>query len=412
MAGSENYGTGLAKRILAAAQKGEAVPQQVQESAKRTYLGNGRPSDIGIMQEYMGERRSGARKLKRVAGGIRLLGHSIESVSREAAILSSGQKSPVDQARFVSTVLGEVERYTKTKVVKDVAVSAAEMLGKSPRMAARFMNAFRGALRLGGAAALVASAGVEIAEHYFASANQDGRARSRGIDVGQSLNIDPRARRAAEEAQRARYARDAGGIRKLYDYFFEGAKETEITEQTEQQLMLKAGARRHAKTLGVDVPGVLAREAKRKGKSVFELTDGERAQAIDEAMGARISSRQIHDESQVQAQLDREFGGFFQGALNLARDSRHIGSFGLLKSTDDLRRAREEELRTLFTGKTLEALDHRIKDRAEKLARWRAVGVYPDSMSPAQALAERRRQQFAQAGARSFRSRHQFHMSD
>lgn len=396
------YAESAARRIMAATVKGEdVVPFHVQEAAKRVQAGRGRPADTGVMAAYLGDRRSGARGVKKAAAGLRLLGSSLENLSRESTILGASGGGALDQARFVSTVLGEVERYSKSKLVKDSALKAAELLGQSPRLASNLLKGLGRVARLGGAAAMVASAGVEIAEHYFASNQQAARAQGRSLDVARALGVSPHRRREAQTNAAMRYDRNVKFPRQAYDYLFPGAREDAIEQETTKELQNVVKARTLARELGVRPDEVIAAEAQRRGVLVEDL----HPQTIAETLDAATSDARKRIREENRDQVDRALEVQLKG-----RETNRIGlrafTLGLSWLAEDYLFPEQERLRKKLEQEFDERTYKKIKEQESDAARRKAAGQFSESFTVAEVQQQRRQEEAAQAQARSFRSRH------
>lgn len=327
MASDKKFAQDLARSIMASAVKGQNVPMDVQNAAERVQLGAGTRADLAIMMKFRGLRRTGAGAIRGAVRGLRMFGQSVENISREASILEgrADKGTSVDRARFVQSILGEVEKYSKTKLVKELAKDFAVNIGRDGVAASRFMSMFRGALRLGGSVAMVGAAALEWWEARTHRDDSINAARGRNIDAYRSsyVSMDRKAEIHKEALKRYGYEGVLFGNARLDDVGDRAAAKY-AEEQTEEELKFIKARRDNAKLLGVDTGAVLAREAAKRGVSVQELTPRERAEIIDAAVDPRLNQRQYLYDEQTQRQLDYEFGTVLLPKTERQREQRRF----------------------------------------------------------------------------------------
>ena len=391
MAGkAKGLAASLARRTLAAAQSGQGVPRDVQDAARRVYGGVSGEGDLALLTKFWGVRRTGASAIKGAVRGLRMFGSSVENISREASILSAraDQGSPVDRARFVQAVLGEVEKYSKTKLVKELAKDFATNMGRDGIAATRFLTLFRGALRLGGAVATVGALGLEWWESSTHRNDAVNAARGRNIDAYRTSFVGVDRKQAIADAARKRFVANRlfGGA---LDFLGTGSADLNdrltqeyVEKQTEEELKLITAKRENARLLGVDPGKILAQEAAKRGISVENLTPREKAQIIDDATDARLNARQYLYDEQTQRQLDKEFGTVLLPKTERQREQRRYEI------------ARERQQAEIEKKKEALAAAHEV---AMKLRESRTAG---------ERLALSRQQDQARASFASYASRH------
>jgi len=397
MAKKGDYGASLARRTLAAAQRGENVPRDIQDAAKRVYGGVGGEGDVSALSKFWGIRRTGAGRLRGAARGLRMFGEAVADLSREASIIESmgGRASATDYARLSQAMLHHVERFTRTKGVKNIAERVVPLISSSPALASRLLNGIRAFARLGGAAAAAATIGIEAWQYHINSDKRGAQADARRIDRARAMGMSPSLSRELANRARLRYEANTGYLRQGWDYIFSGDKKEEIDADVKQQeellsAYIKQGRAAHG--------AILAREAASMGGS---LSDDEGRAALDAWAEGRRASLRNSVRADVERKLEHEFAFGASAWEDANRINRAgLGALGLVSTREEMMRARREKLYQEFEKAELEKWEKR-KAEIEVMAKRMREG-----RTAAERLAHSREQAAARADFTSFASRH------
>jgi hypothetical protein len=273
-------------------QKGGAnFSNTVMAAARRTIQGTSTAADASLIRQQLGIQRSGARQAKaalqsaqRAQSTIVSVGTSIEQISR------GGGAATVGFVNLVKLGSSELDRLARSRTMRNVFESVGARFFGGADVGARAHQSFRRALARGGVVIQTALAGAELVQDIVANrrAAIDQRNANQGLnyDLARQNNIDFQRqsregsdveyRLAGEEHWLGRYLRGNG-----WDTGHEAAIKSAKTARAEMHS--KTRAAKAAGMGGINPGDVLSAYAQKKGKSVTELTDWERDQALDEA---------------------------------------------------------------------------------------------------------------------------------
>lgn len=413
----------LAASVFKLQKRGSNVPPAIRAAARRVLQRKDSKSDVENIRRWLGISRSGTGAAGRVGKRFQRVQGQVFSVSRDLEQIRGaqerGESTTLQTARLFQNLNFQVQRAIKTKWAKQAAEKGAQFLGKDPVVAGRFLKALGRGLRLGGLVATATSAAFAVAEGFFKRERERQQLVSKGLDLARQINLDPRLRRQIEQRQRDVFEREQGvgarardAVEKFLGFLPSG--EVDIQKRLSRQIQTASAARRIAPQILGNVDEILARTARAKNKFVGELTPRERAEALDNALQARIDPLQLRNDPRIQRQLTREMNLLIPGVGTTTFPTvtaffRNIASektFGLIQSESQVREARRIELAKEFMEKEIARFQRLIEEANEDARQIR------QRRTPEEALAHRERIEFAAATWNSQRSRHKAWSND
>lgn len=308
-----------ARVVLAMAERGEAVPIDVQDAAIRMQTGAAATGDSNKVARYLGNQRSGAGGIRKFRGRVQgvvnrftRVGTSIEM----AAIAAERQSGTVAaNTALFNTSMQQLTDLSKSKFMRGMAQGMAEFMGRNPQVGVQFLKAITRGLRLGGAIGGTLLVGLGIADALVGGRDRLGRATSAIKDInltfggrsGLARGIEERNRRLI--AQQAFFkegsAREAGKLAKLLlpggggrgelggdtsllAEYIRATQEEDLAKRQAAEAKVFQGAREAFDELGVgkgkvlfDRNRALSEFARERGLSMELLSDAERQEALD-----------------------------------------------------------------------------------------------------------------------------------
>lgn len=396
-----------ANYVMAMINRGENVPLGVQNAAAKIQLGEGSDRDAKTVNNFLGNRSHGARALGRVRARVGRVGQSLASISRDVELLDQAQRTggstTVPQARLLNTITKEFDKLTKSKLVRSLAGDVAEAMGKNRVVAMRFLKFLGGAARLAGTTAAIAQIPFAIAERYFKTGRSVAQSMGRQLDLTRRLEIDPRTGAAIDKSARGHAGMRVGAIQAgLAALGLSDAQQRAAEEESAERKATIAALRGHLNMAGGNrTEEALADMAAAKGKTIGELTSEERAEALDAAGSDITRIENYRTDSQVKAQVDREFGGFGGARDRLFRDALATATFGIVQTTDQVKAVRTRELMIKRVAQVVKTLAQREQDLEISATKMRSA------RTPGESKAHRMALEQSEAEGTAYRSRHQ-----
>jgi len=347
-----------AKRII---NMGPRVPPAVQQAALEAMSGVGNDKDhLEVFRAYENVSRSGATGAKAAMRPVRaMVGAGARAATLMNTIAQGGVGAAFAGGELFNLGTRELANISNRKTFQGQAWQAmSSMLWEDPAQGSRIAKSISRFAKkmgvLGDAAALGYSiggtAGAPIG-NWFADISQLNRAAAEGdaFDVARRSKIDNA--RAIAEATRIRAEEDLEGgwwIRKYRrgmndNTDFEG-KVKERLQAREAQIVR---ARNLAADLGIDVAAVLAKKAASLGKTMSELTERERTNAIDDAtqnildVNNRLKDPRIENRLALQSPAEKAMDVAKTEAQMNAKRARIAGEL-INDDLNDKERRREE----------------------------------------------------------------------
>jgi len=397
----------MAKRALAS-MKGTKNPSlqqnEVASSARKILKGSASPDDVKRVRNYTGDHVGISSKLSRATkafnSAMQPFSNITSALDQLATTKAAGTGTAASEQRLFRTVLGELNKFSKRPFVKDVAKKVAGFMSNDPMLSARMLKSagriFRGAAAAGG----IFLGGVQAVERFYAERRRGAEATSRTLDTTRNLRTDPRLARsirqqALNRVKRASFLQptedlDTGEITEFVGNLH--AQEAEKAVQREVEAI--EAARSAAQEFGIDVPTTLGRYASSKGKTIADLTDRERNEAIDRAVQlALVRSPKFRDEQRHFADHKFRMESSEQGFLDKFR-------------TEDQIEARKEQHMQEYKDRVMKSAG------SAQAARLEAGAQALERMTPAKWYLIQDQSQTARAMYRAAASRHQAWLND
>lgn len=400
-----------AAAIIGMQGKGENVPNDVLDAAARIQIGMGSESNVKLVHKFLGNKRGGGSALRKLRGKLKGAIQGAANISRDVELYDQasreGRSTSVAQARLVNTLTTELDKFTRSKLVRNVVSGVAQRLGADAGFAARMLKNIGRFARLGGAVATIAQIGVDLAESHLSQRKKIAEFQGSQKDLTRLLELDPRLGRRIEGAGRAIGYEQASAWQKLKAALgFGESLETDVNDVTTRLKKLRAVRRdQFARQGGGKVLAALARKAAETGGSISDLSSWQAKQAIDEALG-NFGPDTFRNDAVVNAQLDREFGGWDNVPAAGMRNYLSLYTFGLVKSESQMMELRRTELAVERMEQVIKYREARDKDRINAAAQMRAF------RTPAQKLEHLVDQQRNLAQWNQYRSRHKAWSND
>lgn len=283
-----------ASEIFTLLRQGVKVPPNVVASAQRTVKGIGTPADQQVIKNYIGIKRSGRADVAKAVSAVRNIRGAVSDVENAAEMVSTqvaqGANPIPAGVRLVQTMSDKFQDFLKTKLVKNVAVQVGKALGSDAQASKALLLGLRRAASLGGAWAGAIGLGVDIGSRiglglFDATARRNATAgksfdaaRQRDINVA-SFGLQARGIRSDVVAARSLYAtvRDALG----FDEDTTTEQEKRIEQRAANITRARPFANKFFRRFASSVEGKLVEAARKKGKTVDELTEREVNEVVD-----------------------------------------------------------------------------------------------------------------------------------
>lgn len=281
-----------ASEIFTLRKQGVIVPPNVLAAARRTLAGQATPADASVIRNYIGIQHSGAKELKRSVSQVRALQQGVGDIEVAAEMYENAAKNGSNPfpsgARLVQVITDKTQDFLKTKLVKNLAVSVGKVLGSDARASKALLLGLRRAASLGGAAVAAVGLGIDIGSRVGLGLF-DATAK-RNASAGFSFDVARRnGMNIADFALQSRGIRqDVVTNRSLYEKVRDALGfDQDTTEEQERRINLRADNMKRARPFtgryGANPEAMLVEVARRKGKTVSELTDREVNEALDHA---------------------------------------------------------------------------------------------------------------------------------
>jgi hypothetical protein len=385
--------------------KGKPAQSKTDDVAKSARLildGKGSAADVQKVRQATNTFKSGAGRVRQfqrtynnVFGSVSRIQQSVQlaDLARE-----SGKGTSVANARVIQTVSREIDGLIKTKFVRDGVKTVANAIGANPRVAANFLKTISRGLKLGGAIVGTAMIGFDVAESYFDNRKRGASATGAIRDSIKQAQIDQRYGRQIERQIRQQVLDSQSELEKVKDNLgFDGGTEEEIAKKAKERIDLVQRAR---SSLGSRENEVLAEVAAKKGKTVDELTDKERNEALDAETKDTLNPSVYMNDDDIEKKLQNEF---------------HIGervkNLGL--RWNPLTRGFTTDINTKMQKRRMELAEEKAKnqiiyrEKQKKDAETHAKQIRKRrEEDPVENLKYRLEQQQAESDLKNYRSRH------
>lgn len=365
----------LGKRILSL---GTNLSPNVVAAAQQAAAGNGPMPERQMLEQLrgaLGIEHSGATAVNRATGAIRGV---VQGASRVGVLLNTAQQGGVAgaaaQSRLFMGALDKVNELTKNENVVQVATKIGEAIAGDSLAGSRFLYALSRGLTLGTAAGAIAMAAWDVAASYLSNQKRASAARGSSYDAARSAGLLATPELASSE--RARTDRDAAmsagiGDQAMAVFGFNGAIEERKGKIAKQNFDAIAGARTNAARNGVDTNAILTEAARKKGKSVTQLNEHEKAEALNKAASNTLRDRANSDAAKryakAQMLLNDEAPGGIVEAVGVLGNA-NIGLAELLQQS-----AKERHYRDEFAAKSVNNRQEALaEDRTATFQKFRA----------------------------------------
>lgn len=389
-----NFGANLARRTLAAAQRGGNVPRDVQDAAKRVYGGVGGEGDVATLATFWGVRRSGATAVRRTTRGLTAAAQSVTGYATALNDLAIAQERGAGmaaaQARLVGMFTQHAEAFFRSKGAKNVASELARLMGGNGKFGRDLMGSLGRGFRLAGAVGQIALTAYSIAEDVVSGRKRLADATANIKDVNKTYGDPTYARKL--ESQIRKHVEAKNILSPLTNMLPKGSLlgdyaqsfiEEEVAQRVAERGVLQEKARSNIVELGLSKEGALAAQAKKLGISMHHLDDREIREALDTGLAAKLQG--LGNTPGAKAFIDAELAkrGYLQQFLDAAMDTKG----GLQVKRRELG---EEYVRKFVDAAAQKAVDRKLQARR----------------TPAERVKIAREQNFLRQSSDAYRSRH------
>jgi hypothetical protein len=392
LGGSKDYSNltkNLAGKIL---RMGPTVPPEIQELASDAVNGIGGHNEGDLREKlrgYLGIHRSGATRIKRFINSART---AVTNAARVGVMMDVAQRGgmtgAVAKADIIQAGADAANNVTKNKTVQSIAIAVAAKFAADAGLGLRFLRSIGRIARMGGAIGTAAMIAVGFKSEQIAAAQAAAKAQGKSFDAAAAARV----RELAPEARR-RLATQVDDERGLFtrakNWLGLSTTDEEKTRRQSEYFQAIANARSTLGRSGVNVTDKLGAYAAERGKSIGQLSEAERAEALNEDAKREYRRRWNSKEAEAYArsQLDRRpwHEKFLDNSLLPAEKAARFNRF------------RDEFAQKSLRG--TEALQ-------SSAAMGEAVAKYRKTLSAAEMLEISRRTQDGIARQESFRNRH------
>lgn len=367
----------LGKRILSL---GTQLPPDIVAAAQQAASGTGTMPEGQMLSQLrgaLGIEHSGATAVNRFSNSIR---GAVQGASRVGVLLNTAQQGGVAgasaQSRLFMGAIDKVDDLTKNENVVQIATKIGEAIAGDSLAGSRFLYALSRGLKLGSAVGAIALAAWDVGASYISNQKRAAAAQGSSFDAARAAGILATPELAASERSRTDHdaAMSAGMTDRVMDAFgFSGAIEERKAKAAKDNFDAIAGARSNAARSGVDTNALLIDAARKKGKSVSQLNEREKAEALNKAASNTLRDRADSDAAKryAKAQMllhDETPGVFGEVATGLA----HL--LGGHSVAELQARARERQYRNEFAAKSVNGREESLAvDRNETFQKFRAA---------------------------------------
>ena len=281
----------LGKRVVA---MGENVPEEIRRVAYDAANGKGTLTNeevLRVLRDYRGIARSGAGVITSAA---RTVQRNVRNAARLGIMIDLAQRGGATGAMAQADLLNQgtelISSAATNKTVQRIAERVVSSVGANPNIASKLLFALGRAARVGGAVAGAVQLGFAAAQAF-----QESRAVGYRAQVGVSTHAwNMRLTPGVGVGVRAEASRQTGheyGMMGSVRNWLSGTRSDWLDASgamnerqgslVEQRLKQMESMRGLSANIIPGVQNVLASYAAGKGKSVDELTDIERADALD-----------------------------------------------------------------------------------------------------------------------------------
>jgi hypothetical protein len=366
----------LGKRVLSL---GTNLPPNLVAVAQQAAMGTGNVPERQVLEQLrgaLGIEHSGATAVNRFTGSVR---NTVQGGAQLGILVNAAQGGgavgSVAQGRLAMKAIDKLDDLTKNENIVKIATKLGEAIGADSLAGSRFLYALSRGLQLGGAVAAVALAAWDVGASYISNQKRSAAAQGASYDAARQAGLLATPELASSE--RSRVSTDAAQTAGAFDqvlakFGFSGAIEERKAAVAKQQFDAIAGARANAARNGVDVPALLQEAARKKGKSVSQLNDREKAEALNKAASDTLRQRADSDAAKryakTQMLINDEAPGVFQG---LAIGLSHALGY---KTVGEMRvEAKERRYRDDFANKSSNARQESLaEDRVQTFQKFRA----------------------------------------
>lgn len=401
------FGEGLAAKALSMAVRGDNVPLNVQQAAARVQGGSDRPSDVGLLREFLNVRRSGAKQTRRAIGAIRGSTQPILNTWRAydnfQNVSARGGDTSGATLNLIRTMTREVESLTRGPAFRRLAEETGRWLGKSAlgqRLGISAASGIRGARSLTRAAGM-AGLGIEaaVAGAQYGLQGWDARnynqaagglrfdlSRRYGINQNYMTNQANRIKQGVVSSQsgfgyiRHGLSEALGDLPLVGHLFASDDVQKEADEKLKARAELINKARSRSSDYGVDALMAQIAAAKRKGIPFSELTEYEKNEAVDNAVAGSIDPRSSAWDGAVNTRLALQNPWDKLNDINrppeLMRAKRENIALDLIeeqmRTNDRVKEVIAEEAKKIVIGVTVQQQYDKERVRRQAQAGWGA----------------------------------------
>ncbi|MCZ7648117.1 MAG: hypothetical protein M5U26_23135 [Planctomycetota bacterium] len=399
----------MAKRVLKG-MKGNTSPslqqREVAKSCRLIISRRGTPDDVQRVRNYSGDKKGIASPIgavtKRINKVLQPLSRFTEAVDSLSALKASGQGTTAAEQRLLKTVVGEFEKFRKSQFVKVTAKNVVKLFGRDPALAGAFLKSVGRITRGVGAVGAVGLGVLQGFEHFYQQRRLGAQATSRTIDATRALNTDARIsgnirRKALARVKAADFFTKNGTGIGVIDEYIENRRAQAAEEEAKKEADAIGAARPALQEFGLDPLTVLGEFARKRGKTVSNLTENERNDAIDNALiekNRNDRNLKTNAEAYVAGELKKRL--FYEEVIDGLRSEKGF-------------EAKKEGLRQEYLNRVRTSAPKRLEERAAEAEK---VEVERGMNSPVKNFLMEDRQQTARYMFRAASNRHQAWIDD